>query len=576
MTTRRSVFAISTRLAVAGFGVALFALHATLYKDWLIDDSGISLAYAINLAGGHGLVSQPGVSPVEGYSNPSWVLVLAALSRAGMLTLPLAPKIASGACIAAAFATLLAIVERVARRPRLVGACVLVACSMNPAVVIWCTSGLENALYVWVVTSLAYLTIEALESPRPDRAFAACGAAAALAAMTRPDGALFALLPPAVAFAAGKRERRLYLAYSATFAWLFGAFMAGRIAIFHHLVPNTAIAKGGPKLVDALDFLLFTRLGIDKMDSLLEAAFPARLANVVFAGTALTVGLAARRRRIPASLGTLVAYAGAALVDYMLMPEDWMSENRFGTAFIPLYYAAVFVLVDVTLDTLMVRRKSIAVAAVTVSLVGSGIPEFAGRALLFAHGSNINLFFVRSAFAERFDRYASALRVASPSVLLPDVGGMLLWSHARVYDLAGLCDASIARSIAHDPPAARDYILAEARPTFIHAYGKYSRVALELDPRFATDYVPIHAYDKEEDPDLEGHASGIFVRRDAVTGPDAEAELDAIRREPHKRQALVPTARPNFLYRWLEQRPFVPRDYRRALISQSIAQGDRR
>jgi hypothetical protein len=554
---------LPTRLAILTLGVALFALHATLYAHWLVDDSGISIAYAINLARGHGLVSQPGLPHVEGYSNPLWVVLLAAISRAGMLALPLTPKMVSGIFIAAAFATLLTIIDRIALHPRVVGLCVLVACSINPAVVIWCTSGLENALYVWAVVSLAYCTIRAVESPRSN-AFAICGAAASLAAMTRPEAVVFVLVPPAVAFAAGNREKAHFTRYAATFAALFGGFIATRVAVFHHLVPNTAVVKGGPKLADVIDLLLFTRSGIDKMDSLLEAAFPAPLANVVFAGAVLATGRIAKKGRIRAALGTLLAFATAALIAYMLMPTDWMREVRFGTAFIPLYYAVVFVLTDVAIDTVAVRRKSIAVASVIISLLCAGFPELSGRALLFAHSSNIDLFFVRTAFAERFDRYATALNVANPSVLLPDVGGMLLWSHARIYDLAGLCDATIARLGAHDSPEEREYILADARPTFIHTYGKYSRVALERDPRFESDYLPIHAYDKEEDPDLEGHASGIFVRRDAVATSDAEAQLDSIRRETHKRQSLVPELRPNFLYRWLERAPWVPKDYRLA------------
>ena len=45
-----------------------------LLGDWIIDDAGISFAYARNLAEGHGLVSQPGRVPVEGFSNFLWVL----------------------------------------------------------------------------------------------------------------------------------------------------------------------------------------------------------------------------------------------------------------------------------------------------------------------------------------------------------------------------------------------------------------------------------------------------------------------------------------------------------------------
>ena len=53
-----------------------FALTTPLF-EWLIDDAGISFVYSRNLAQGHGLVSQPGMPPVEGYSNFLWVLLMA-------------------------------------------------------------------------------------------------------------------------------------------------------------------------------------------------------------------------------------------------------------------------------------------------------------------------------------------------------------------------------------------------------------------------------------------------------------------------------------------------------------------
>ena len=560
-----------TRVAFLAPGVALFAIHASLYRDWLVDDSGISIAYAVHLAEGHGLVSQPGVAPVEGYSNPLWVFLLAAISRAGLLVLPLAPKLASGVFVTAAFATLLAFVDRLAAHPRLVGACVLMACSLNPAFVIWCTSGLENALYAWTVVTLAYLTVRAVESPIRGRAFVACGVGAALAAMTRPDGVVFAFVPPICALASGQRERRPYALYAVALFGLLGGFVISRIVVFGHLVPNTAIVKGVPKLGDAIDFLLLTRDGIDKMDSVLEAAFPAPIANVVLIGTVSAAVLAARKGRVGIALGVLLAFAAAALVDYMLLPSDWMWENRFGTAFLPLCYGSVFLLIDVALDMSPVRRKAAAFAVVAGSLLSAGLPSFAGRDLVFASGSNISLFFVRSAFAERFDRYADALHVAHPSVLLPDVGAMLLWSHAHVYDLAGLCDASIARLRKADPEGERQYILGAIRPTFIHTYGSHSRVSLERDRRFASDYVPIHEYDKDEDPYSEGHASGIFVRRDAVSSPEGEAQLESLRRETHRRESFLRPPSPSFLRRWLEETALVPKEYRAAASARAAA-----
>lgn len=47
----------------------------------LLDDAMISMRYAQHLAEGHGLVWNIGEAPVEGFTNPGWVLVLALIHR---------------------------------------------------------------------------------------------------------------------------------------------------------------------------------------------------------------------------------------------------------------------------------------------------------------------------------------------------------------------------------------------------------------------------------------------------------------------------------------------------------------
>ena len=56
----------------------------------LLDDAMISMTYAKNLAAGHGAVWWPGAEAVEGYSNPLWMLYMAAVHR-----LPLPPRLMS-------------------------------------------------------------------------------------------------------------------------------------------------------------------------------------------------------------------------------------------------------------------------------------------------------------------------------------------------------------------------------------------------------------------------------------------------------------------------------------------------
>ena len=57
--------------------VAAAVYHQFQLWNWFIEDAAISFSYARNLADGGGLVTSVGHERVEGYSNPSWVFLLA-------------------------------------------------------------------------------------------------------------------------------------------------------------------------------------------------------------------------------------------------------------------------------------------------------------------------------------------------------------------------------------------------------------------------------------------------------------------------------------------------------------------
>ncbi len=65
-------------LALLGLASAIFLLIAWLYRNFTLDDPFITFRYAKHLLHGHGPVYNPG-ERVEGFSNPLWVLVSAAL-----------------------------------------------------------------------------------------------------------------------------------------------------------------------------------------------------------------------------------------------------------------------------------------------------------------------------------------------------------------------------------------------------------------------------------------------------------------------------------------------------------------
>src|SRR5438034_7059979 len=63
--------------------LALLLAHAAVYW-FLTDDAFISFRYARNLRQGHGLVFDPGLDRVEGYTNFLWVVLLAGCDALGL------------------------------------------------------------------------------------------------------------------------------------------------------------------------------------------------------------------------------------------------------------------------------------------------------------------------------------------------------------------------------------------------------------------------------------------------------------------------------------------------------------
>ena len=60
------------------------AVHAAAYGRWIVDDAGITFAYARSVTSGAGPVLQAGGPVVEGYSDPAWLAVLGIGRLAGL------------------------------------------------------------------------------------------------------------------------------------------------------------------------------------------------------------------------------------------------------------------------------------------------------------------------------------------------------------------------------------------------------------------------------------------------------------------------------------------------------------
>ncbi len=528
---RETAYRIAAGLLVWVVPAGLFLLHSLLFCTWLIDDAGISFAYARSLASGYGLVSQPGRIPVEGYSNFLWTVLLAPFFALGLFSPPLTPKVLSVFLVLLSFLTLYRFLRLLDRRGREMAATVLTFLAVNTPFVVWTTSGLENPLYVLLLCLLLLCTLRSTvlgKTTLPSGLL--CGLLACGLALTRPDGVIFL---PAFPILLGVRTLRREAppsrmwpalgAYLGLFGALYGGFLTFRWSYYHDWVPNTYYAKGGPTLQDFLNLILLRPEAISKvLDGLYAVAGPFG-GLVLLALVAMTVVLLTLRRFRDEHL-TLAVFLLLALADYVLMPADWHGEFRYATLLVVLVYLYAVAIALALLRCLKRPPKVKERLAYLLLAVcwGLGLLQFGGRSLRFARNPSVPFAEV-ARFAYRFDRYAEVLGLENASILLPDVGGTLYYSRLQVYDLGGLTDRTVALTLLRrqDLAAFHDDVFDTLRPTFIHTHGLWAYLArLDEDSRFRRDYVAIREeldlWIKEKFG-LEIY-SGDYVRREVVGG----------------------------------------------------------
>ncbi len=412
------------------FGIVLARLTAAVvastwlfdFRDYLVDDSYITFRFSRHLAGGLGLVWNPGEAPVEGFSNLLWML-LATLS----LRLGLDPLVVSRAVGAACVLGALVVVHRTAlRRVRSPGAAAVapLALACMPALGFWAMSGLETASVVLLVS----LAVDAFDREAgrvrwPWRT-ALWSVLLALSRPEAPAAAVLMLLP--LAFGA----RRDGIAWIARFAVLAGppvaALFAWRWVTFGSVIPNTLSAKAHVLvgLPIALDFVAY--------------ALPLWLL--------LLVRLAMRRGRL-LDWSTACVLVGALLAALNVAPQV-AHAHRFFLPVLPMLVACAACAWD---DLLASADRP--VLAGRVALAGTVALTLIAPVFAMSTYATLESTGLREAHA----RVADALRRTFPPTALlaaSDCGLLAYRSGLRVVDLWGLADKRIATR-GFDP----DYVL---------------------------------------------------------------------------------------------------------------------
>lgn len=492
-------------------GTGLLTWHASFYGSWLVDDAAITFAYARSFTEGLGPVVHPGADPVEGYSNPAWLLVLAIGRLLGLfdhgtlLGVPdyvVFPKAMAALCCAGILVACFGVARRISSHPALITLAVGGVLAAVPSFVIWCFSGLENPLFALAVVALAAVMFHAVLDARLDttRVAVVVGGLAALAALTRPDGLIYLLAYPVVLAVCLRRGVRAALVSLAAFAVPFGAYLAWRVLTFGIFVPNTAVAKkqGFPLPDDLL------RLG----PVLDYVGIPA---VVVF--VALVVVAVIRPQWFSGGFTALAVPFALALLAYAALEPDWMAQFRFAT---PIWALAALIGVLTAakvVSTAGFRIVTIPVLAGAMLLTGAG---FADAAKEFHDRPTFHMCQVAERYGRMTNQYADILHLDKATMLGPDLGGLALTTRLTVVDMAGLADATIAKYTRDEDKAGmRDYIFDVVKPTFVVSHGIWnSGTGVAIDPRIRRDYHEIYRHGE----------SNEWVRKDAVSDPVALAE----------------------------------------------------
>jgi hypothetical protein len=509
------------RLLLLLLPLVVYCAAVALLGNWIIDDAGISFAYARNLGRGHGFVSQPGRPPVEGFSNLLWVILLSPLARWSWFDPIVWSKLLGGVSMLACFA----VVARVFKQP-LLALAVSLFLATSPPLVVWTTSGLENGLMLVLA-----MILWALLSERPRRWALAGGVVAGLMAATHPEGLLYLAVPTlAAAFGEGPRQERVDAAGQAVVGGMavMGPLFILRLAIFHLPLPHTFYAKSlYPSPWDhTVDLLSSPYATLARFAEVARGAAGPAGPWLLFAGW---VGLFMFRRNAPRwlSMAALIQAVGAAA--YVWLDLDWMGEYRFATVPIAMTPLVLFGALRAATASAAVPALSLGLAAILGFL---GVP----RLWRFAANPPTPMADVDGLRA-KLDAWKAELGLPRASVFLADIGAPLWASSLEVFDAAGLCQPEVIQTLKDEGPTWHirnqpfyDWFFESARPTFVVTSGFWSVVSqLNGDPRWLRDYLPVDAYLDVYAERVYGvrTRSGTWVRRDALGSPGALARLRA-------------------------------------------------
>jgi arabinofuranosyltransferase len=412
----------SARLAL--LSIALFLALTGLFWRFTVDDAYITYRYAGNLARGQGPVYNVG-ERVEGYTSPSWMLLMAAIHRLGWDPVR-ASKAMGIVCSLATMAALYRMAWFVSRHPRTVAWLAVLGLATSSALALNTVMGLETPLYTLLLT----LAVLCQSRETEVGGWWLSTMLMALAVLTRPEGlAVFGLAwLYQIIFAREPWQRAL--ARLALFGIMVGAHLLWRHSYYGSWLPATYYAKTGALLPRLQAGLLYVAEFLIGPGLFLVAAYL----------------LALRQRN--EQLGRLLWLCGGYTAVIIWEGGDWMPGLRFWVPILPLLYL-------ILAETLVGGYHRLRGSGQTQrrSVDGVGLAILGGFYLALSVGYTGIIWWYTDSRARGYEQSHHALATwlrenapADASAALMDIGIVGYYSQLRIIDLAGLTETHIAHS----------------------------------------------------------------------------------------------------------------------------------
>jgi len=305
-------------------------LHFLYIRPWILDDAFISFRYAKNLAEGFGLVFNPSDTPVEGYTNFLWIIILSLGHKLGFNIVTLSQVLG----YLFAIGTILIILfvkwtKKITPPIQIASALIL---SSSGAFTVWGASGMETSLFIFLFTLCLLLFVRILErnlSKRRPKSLIRLSFLIALLALTRPEGYLVFIVFGLLVFTFKVLNKRNIatkelVCYLLPFLIVVAAQIVFRLVYYNDVLPNTFYNKVGSGSDQYLRGLRYTK-------DFIVASLP-----LVFF-SAITLLLSSKKRWednpiLFASFAVLVPYSAYVI----FVGGDVMPAYRFYSPLVPI------------------------------------------------------------------------------------------------------------------------------------------------------------------------------------------------------------------------------------------------